>query len=335
MATSGVQFDEDFFVNERGMRLNTCRWLPVEKDVKGLVFLCHGYGMECTIYTRETGLRLASAGYAVYGIDYEGHGKSDGLRAFVPNFDDLVTDCATFFNGVMDREEYAGKPSFLLGESLGGAVSLLVSRRDPARWSGVVLVAPMLKISQKVKPAPFVISLLVQLSNFIPTWKIVPTKDIIDNTFKDPLKREEVRSNPYTYQEKPRLKTAVGMLQVSDFMEEHLAEVSLPFLCVHGLDDKVNDPEASQKLYDSAASFDKTLKLYPGMWHGLTTGEPDDNIDLVFGDITRWLNKRADTGFHSPTLRSNSVGAFADDSKSKFRVQETEQSGGLLRLLSF
>ena len=46
------------------------------------------------------GVRLAKAGYAVFGIDYEGHGKSAGTRCYIKCFDDLVTDCATFFRSV-------------------------------------------------------------------------------------------------------------------------------------------------------------------------------------------------------------------------------------------
>ncbi|KAL2623659.1 hypothetical protein R1flu_003864 [Riccia fluitans] len=69
-----IVYGEEYILNSRGMKLFTCHWLPVEKDIKGLIFLCHGYGMECSVYTRETGMRLARAGYAVYGIDYEGHG---------------------------------------------------------------------------------------------------------------------------------------------------------------------------------------------------------------------------------------------------------------------
>lgn len=29
------------------------------------------------------------------------------------------------------------------------------------------------------------------------------------------------------------------------------------------------------------------------MWHGLTSGEPDANVEVVFSDIISWLNKRA------------------------------------------
>lgn len=72
-------------------------------------------------------------------------------------------------------------------------------------------------------------------------------------------------------------------------------QVTLPFLVLHGEEDKVTDPEISMALYDRASSVDKTMKLYPGMWHGLTSGETDENIELVLGDIISWLNKRANS----------------------------------------
>lgn len=50
--------------------------------------------------TADTGIRLAKAGYAVYGMDYEGHGKSSGLQGHVPNFDALVTDCSDHFTSI-------------------------------------------------------------------------------------------------------------------------------------------------------------------------------------------------------------------------------------------
>jgi acylglycerol lipase len=69
--------------------------------------------------------------------------------------------------------------------------------------------------------------------------------------------------------------------------------VKLPFFVLHGEADTVTDPEVSRALYDRAASADKTIKLYPGMWHGLTAGEPDENVEAIFGDIVAWLNERS------------------------------------------
>ncbi|KAL6011215.1 hypothetical protein ACLOJK_001660 [Asimina triloba] len=75
--------------------------------------------------------------------------------------------------------------------------------------------------------------------------------------------------------------------------------VSLPFIVVHGGDDIVTDPSVSQQLYESASSADKTLKLYPGMWHALTSAEPPQSIDLVFSDIITWLDQRTINGHDS------------------------------------
>jgi alpha-beta hydrolase superfamily lysophospholipase len=54
---------------------------------------------------------------------------------------------------VRAREEHAGLPCFLFGESMGGAICLLIhlcTRLD--EWAGVVLVAPMCRISDRIRP---------------------------------------------------------------------------------------------------------------------------------------------------------------------------------------
>ncbi|KAF3436453.1 hypothetical protein FNV43_RR23545 [Rhamnella rubrinervis] len=286
-----IEYQEEYIRNSRGVQLFTCRWLPFSSP-KALVFLCHGYGMECSGFMRGCGTRLASAGYAVFGIDYEGHGQSRGARCYIKKFDNIVNDCNDFFKLVCGKQEYRDKCKFLYGESMGGAVALLLHKKDPTFWNGAILVAPMCKISEKVKPHPLVVNLLTRVEEIIPKWKIVPTKDVIDSAFKDPVKREEIRNNKLIYQDKPRLKTALEMLRTSMSLEDSLNEVTLPFFVLHGEADIVTDPEVSRSLYDKASSRDKTIKLYPGMWHGLTSGEPDDNIEIVFADIISWLDKR-------------------------------------------
>ncbi|XP_031485858.1 caffeoylshikimate esterase-like isoform X2 [Nymphaea colorata] len=248
--------------------------------------------MECSISMKGTGIRLAREGMEVHGIDYEGHGKSSGLQGYISNFDDVVDDCSDFFTSITEKEENRNKLRYLLGEAMGGAVALLVHKRQPTYWDGAILVSPMLKVTDEMKPNAFVVGVLNKLSKIMPTLKIVPTKDIIDVGIKDPKKREEVRTNSCCYKGKPRLKTGCELLKVSMEMEKSLNEVSLPFLIVHGEEDHVTDPSVSKLLYESAPSSDKTLKLYPNMWHYLTSGESPENIELVFSDIISWLNKQ-------------------------------------------
>eukprot|EP01018_Ginkgo_biloba_P027796 Gb_14439 [translate_table: standard] len=293
-----IQYEEEYIYNSRNVELFTCRWLPLSSP-KALVFLCHGYGMECSIFMRGTGIRLASAGYGVFGIDYEGHGKSNGERCYIEKFSNIVDDCNDFSKSICERTEYRNKPRYLLGESMGGAIVLLLHRKEPGFWNGAVLQAPMCKISEKIKPSPIVVNILTKLAVVVPTWKIVPSKDVIDSAFKDPIKREQIRNNKLIYQDRPRLKTALEMLRGSMDLEDRLGEVTVPFLVMHGEDDTVTDPSVSRALYSKAASIDKTIKLYPGMWHCLTSGEPEENIELVFSDIISWLDERSNAYAHS------------------------------------
>uniref|UniRef100_A0A453KFM1 Serine aminopeptidase S33 domain-containing protein n=1 Tax=Aegilops tauschii subsp. strangulata TaxID=200361 RepID=A0A453KFM1_AEGTS len=173
----------------------------------------------------RTGTRLAKAGFAVHGVDYEGHGKSSGLQGYISNLNDVVSDCFTYFASVCEKEEHRRKRKFLLGESMGGAIALMLHRKEPTFWDGAILVAPMCKIVEEMKPSPMVITILSKLSNVIPTWKIIPNEDIIDRAIKSQEWREEVRNNPYCYKGRPRLKTGYEIFMASLDIESNLEKV--------------------------------------------------------------------------------------------------------------
>lgn len=52
----------------------------------------------------------------------------------------------------------------------------------------------------------------------------------------------------------------------------------------------------SKALYERSSSKDKTFKLYDGMWHALTEGEPPENVALVMRDMISWLGERSRKG---------------------------------------
>nr|XP_043631407.1 caffeoylshikimate esterase-like [Erigeron canadensis] len=293
---SDARYEEEVITNSRGLKLSTYRWMPVDSEPQALVFLNHGYAMECSVSMKGAAMRLVKAGFGVYGIDNEGHGKSDGIQGYIPCFDDLVDDCSQFFTSVCERKENKNKLRILLGESMGGAMVLRLHRKKSEFWDGGVLVAPMCKLADNMKPPQIVFSVLLQLTRFIPTWRVVPGEDIIDLAFRDPKIREEIRKNPLCYKGRVRLQTALELFNVAVDLEKRLKEVTLPFLIAHGEDDKVTDPLTSKLLYETASSTDKTLKMYPGMWHALTYGEFTENTDNVFADIISWINERIARG---------------------------------------
>jgi alpha-beta hydrolase superfamily lysophospholipase len=68
-----------------------------------------------------------------------------------------------------------------------------------------------------------------------------------------------------------------------------MPKFTVPVLIIHGTEDKVTRPAGSQYFYDTAASSDKTLRLYEGHFHDLLN---DVGKEVVMADIKTWINKR-------------------------------------------
>ncbi|TQD75440.1 hypothetical protein C1H46_039025 [Malus baccata] len=79
-------------------------------------------------------------------VDYSGFGLSEGLHGYIPNFDELVGDVIKQFTNVKGRSEVKGLPFFVMGESMGGAMSLKIHLKELDKWDGVIVVAPTCKI---------------------------------------------------------------------------------------------------------------------------------------------------------------------------------------------
>lgn len=284
-AKHGVKYVEDVLVNSRGLKQWWRSWTPVEKGVRGVVCVCHGYGADAGWLVQLTCIHFAKQGYAVYAIDHQGHGKSEGLKGHVPDLNVVVGDCIAFFDP--KRGSHKGLPFFLYGESMGGAIAILIHLQQPELWQGIILNGAMCGIG-KFKPPWPAEHLLSLVAGFIPTWPIVPTKDIPLVSFKVPWKRDLARNNPNRYTGRPRAGTAQELLRVVKEIESRASEVTAPLLICHGDHDIVCDPDGSKMLHQNASSKDKALHLYPDMWHQLV-GEPAEGVEQVFGDMFSWL----------------------------------------------
>ncbi|KAL0681121.1 hypothetical protein Bca4012_047968 [Brassica carinata] len=252
--------------------------------------------------------RLALSGYGVFAMDYPGFGLSQGLHGFIPSFDLLVEDVIEHYSNIkgyklsmtssgltnsQDNPEFSSLPSFLFGQSMGGAVSLKIHFKQPIAWTGAVLVAPMCKIADDMVPPPVLKQILIGLANVLPKHKLVPQKDLAEAAFRDVRKRNMTQYNVICYSGKPRLRTAVEMLRTTQEIEQQLEKVSLPILILHGEADTVTDPSVSRELYQKAKSSDKKIVLYKDAYHSLLEGEPDEMILRVLADIISWLDEHS------------------------------------------
>ncbi|XP_042028544.1 caffeoylshikimate esterase-like isoform X2 [Salvia splendens] len=291
MPCDRLKMTESYDVNSRGLEIFSKSWVPDSRSPKAVVCYCHGYGDTCTFFFEGIARKLASSGYAVFAMDYPGFGLSEGLHGYIPKFDLIVDDVIEQYSKVKENPGFRLLPSFLFGQSMGGAVALKVHLKQPDAWNGAVLAAPMCKLADEMVPPWPLDQILIGLAKLFPKQKLVPQKDLAELAFKDVKKRQQTAYNVVAYKHKPRLRTAVELLRTTQDIEQQLEKVSLPLLILHGKDDKVTDPSVSSALYERAQSQDKTLNLYDHSFHSLLEGEPDDIILKVFNDIIYWLDK--------------------------------------------
>jgi len=250
-------------------------------DQRAHVLAVHGVAEHYGRY-RWVDQFLARHGIGFSMMDLRGHGQSDGTRVYVDSFERYLEDLDLFVDHVRG---HAGAP-FLLGHSLGGLIAVrYVETRRPAMkgliTSGAALVATI------KPPAPVFAAL--QLINRVYQETPVPGLVKPHQLCRDP---EVVRR----YQRDPlvpkHLTTGFGIASMDAMSRAFadVADIALPCLLLHGGGDQVVDPRGTEDLHRQVPASDKTLKIYPGLYHEIFN-EPER--EQVLGDVVAWIRERA------------------------------------------
>jgi alpha-beta hydrolase superfamily lysophospholipase len=168
---------------------------------------------------------------------------------------------------------------------MGGLVVLkyVLERSPPVR--GLLLSAPAIEINPDL--APLLRRLAQVLGRLFPT---LPTTRSPEGAIsRDPAVVEAAKNDPLNYHGRVRARTGAEMLRAGEAVRGRLQELTDPFLVLHGTADALASPRWSKRLYERAASDDKTIKLYDGLYHE-TFNEPEQ--DEVLADLGDWLSAR-------------------------------------------
>lgn len=66
---------------------------------------------------------LALAGFTVHGIDYQGHGQSEGLRGMIYSVHDIVDDCIAFYGSIRGKlNGLSQDPAAYVGPGMGEGI---------------------------------------------------------------------------------------------------------------------------------------------------------------------------------------------------------------------
>ncbi|XP_030517126.2 monoglyceride lipase [Rhodamnia argentea] len=297
MAKKRVAQDDDetvvrefsIFTTPRGDALFTQSWRPVNVKIRGLVILLHGLNEHSGRYS-DFAKKLNANGFNVYGMDWIGHGGSDGLHAYVNSLDDAVCDLKSFIGRVL--AENPGLPCFCFGHSTGAAI-ILKAALDPkfeACISGVVLTSPAVGV-QPSHPIYTILAPIVSL--LLPRYQVGAANKKGLVVSRDPEALVAKYSDPLVYTGSIRVRTGYEILRIASYLQQNLRKLRVPFLVLHGTADRVTDPDASAKLYEEASATDKTIRLLEGHLHDLLF-EPEPEREAIMKEIIEWLNCRVE-----------------------------------------
>jgi acylglycerol lipase len=273
---------EGNFRGVRNAKIYYQAWVP-EGNRKAVLLIVHGLGEHCGRYMNVVN-HFVPLGYALYGLDHIGHGKSEGMREGVEGFEDY-TDTLTVYCEMVKGWQ-AGKPMFLLGHSMGGLISSCYLLDHQADFRGAVLSAPLIKAGGTISKATILMGKI--LSALAPKMGLLPLD--ANNISRDPEVVKAYVNDPLVFHGKTPARLAAELLKAMLRVTKEADKITLPFIVLQGSEDKLVDPSGAQTLYDKASSKDKTIKIYEGLYHELFN-EPERG--RVLKDVEIWLAARA------------------------------------------
>jgi acylglycerol lipase len=276
-----MKHTEGTFKGVRDANIYYQGWLP-DGEVKVVLFLVHGLGEHCCRYENHVNY-FVPKGYAIYGLDHLGHGKSDGEQEVIERFSDYTDTLSIYYKMVKGWQP--GKPIFIMGHSMGGLITCYYLLDHQAEFKGAILSAPAIKVSDNISSTTITMGKMLSV--------IAPKAGVLalDPTgiSRDPEVVKAYVEDPLVFHGKTPARLAAEMLKAMQRVTEEVEKITLPIIVVQGSEDKLVDPEGAQMLYDKAGSKDKTLKIYQGAYHEVHN-EPEREI--MFKDIETWLGSR-------------------------------------------
>ncbi len=270
---------EGSFADAKAAHIFYQTWLP-DGEPKATLVLVHGLAEHCGRYMNVVN-HFVPLGYAVYGLDHIGHGKSDGTRVYVDRFFDFVDTLKQFVDLV--KQWQPAKPCFMIGHSMGGLISAAYLLEHQADLNGAVLSAPAIKASGAISSTTLTVGRL--LSSLAPKMGVAQLA--ADGISQDPAVVEAYVNDPLVCSGKITARLGAEMLKTMPIVLENADKITLPTLIVQGTADLLVDPAGAQMLYDALSSQDKTLEFYEGFYHEVFN-EPGRN--QVLGDVQAWLD---------------------------------------------
>jgi alpha-beta hydrolase superfamily lysophospholipase len=239
-----------------------------------LIVIVHGYAEHGGRY-RHVAENLADIASVTYLPDHLGHGRSDGERALVTDFEHIVDDLEAI--AAIAESEYPGLPMVMIGHSMGGLLAARFVQRNPDRLAGAAFLGAVLgdwQWAREVLALP----------------ELPPSDSDPNGMSRDPEVCKDYADDPLVYHgtyKRPLLEAEVICL---DRFNDEINTITVPVLFMHGDADPFVPPADTRDAVERMASTDKTFHLYEEARHELVN---ETNKAEVVKDLRAFIERVA------------------------------------------
>lgn len=268
------------FKTADGLQLFCQTWVP--DTPKAVLVVVHGLGDHSERYGAFIRY-FVERGFAVALYDQRGHGRSEGERGHVEQFQDFLQDLAQFVQTT--KERFPKLPMFLVGHSFGGQIALNFVVRYAKGLRGIVLCSPnvLLKLpvpNWKKKLADWSRNSMghIKLTHQLDSKLLSHDAAVVKAYDEDPLVFNYVTA---------RLGSLI--MHNLDIIMALASRIHLPALFLQAGSDEICSPEGTKAFFRRVPIARKMFKIYEGMYHELFN---ETDRDKVFSDTEGWLNEQ-------------------------------------------
>lgn len=226
------KIEKEHFIATDGSMLPVRSWLPEDRPVKAVIVALHGFNDYSNAFN-TSGEYFSLKGIACYAYDQRGFGNSPG-RGLWSGIQAYTNDLSSFVKEI--RKRHPKVPLYVLGESMGGAVTIVaMTGSNPPNVDGVILVAPAVWGRETM---PWYQSWLLAVTSHTVPWmkltgkglQITPSdnKEMLRSLGRDPLVIKATR-----------IDAVYGLTNLMDEALSQADKLQLPTLVQYGKNDQV------------------------------------------------------------------------------------------------
>ena len=272
------KIESGHFVAADGAVLPVRTWLPVDNPATAVIVALHGFN-DYSNFFASPGTYLSRHGIACYAYDQRGfggapgHGLWSGIEAYTGDLSSFVTEI---------RTRHPGIPLYVLGESMGGAVTIVaMTGSNSPHVDGIILVAPAVWGRETM---PWYQRLLLAVASHTLPWVQLTGKGLHVTPSDNSEMLRALGRDPLVIRD-TRIDVLYGLTNLMDEALSRADKLHIPTLVQYGAHDQIIPPKPMFLMLEKTPKTTRRA-FYEGGYHMLLR---DVQGEKPLADIAAWI----------------------------------------------